>query len=373
MTLSGNLGFVPLDEVLRLLTRAGNDGMVQITNTTASGRIFVAGKGISLATTLADFGLREHLASSGYISLDDLDSVENGTHSLGEFFTEGSEGLALLREMTVESIYQLDADDADFQVMKDQTTPFSSPTTFDLESILSDSRDRRDEWSKVRKTIDDLDATLRIQRDLGRDSVELNKESWRLVAEIGGGASVTELARNLGTTEFAVAKVAAAMVGSGLVSLEPDESTSYRPSEPTGYVPVESVSYQEPERQQEVTPSYLDPAASEELVEEPVSSPAAEAANESSWWEKSETEDSDAVAESTSEPASGMVIDDDEAGTGKVSIDEPAGDVSTEDDTEAFLEKVFSDLGEEHDTTEDGHGLMRRRRMGSILRELGED
>ncbi|HEY5890345.1 MAG TPA: DUF4388 domain-containing protein, partial [Acidimicrobiia bacterium] len=227
MTLSGNLGFVPLDEVLRLLTRAGNDGMVQITNSTSSGRIFVAGKGISLATTLADFGLKEHLASSGYISIDDLDAVENGTHSLGEYFTEGTEGLALIREMTVESIYRLDADDADFQVIKDAMTPFSSPVAFDLESILSDSRDRREEWAKVSETIDDLESTLRIQRNLGLDSVELDKDSWRLVAEIGGGASVTELARSLGTTEFAVAKVAAAMVRNGLVSIEPGEDSSF--------------------------------------------------------------------------------------------------------------------------------------------------
>ncbi|HEY5889718.1 MAG TPA: hypothetical protein VIW94_03315, partial [Acidimicrobiia bacterium] len=142
------------------------------------------------------------------------------------------------------------------------------------------------------------------------------------------------------------------------------ERYSYDTPEPRSYSETEI---------QEATPSYLDPSASEEVEETAVASPAGEAVNESSWWEKSESEESDAAAEDTSAPVAGLVIDDDEAGTGKVSIDDPSSDASSDDDTEAFLEKVFSDLGEEPATTEDGHGLMRRRRMGSILRELGED
>ncbi len=40
---------------------------------------------------------------------------------------------------------------------------------------------------------------------------------------------------------------------------------------------------------------------------------------------------------------------------------------TVEDDTEAFLEKVFSELGSEteHDEEEDGYGLLRRRGLGN--------
>lgn len=367
MTLSGNLGFVPLDEVLRLLTRAGNDGMVQITNTSASGRIFVAGKGVSLATTMADFGLKEHLASSGYIAHDDLEAVEEGSRGLGEFFTEGSEGLALLREMTVESIYQLDADDADFQVVKDQTSPFASPVAFDLESVLSDSLDRRDQWQKVSKTVTDLDATVRMNRELDRDSVELKKDSWRLIAALGSGTSVRELARSLGTTEFSVARVAADLIGSGLVSIEKVEQTAYHPAEPVHVESVEPVAHQETEYDNHIEPGYLTPEAT---VDEPVVEQAeasvevAEAVHEKSWWDEPEAEVEETVAEVTE------IV---QADAPPISVEESAGVVTTDDDTEAFLEKVFSDLGDESESGDDGHGLMRRRRMGSILRELGED
>ncbi|MGH8948480.1 MAG: hypothetical protein ACRDXF_06420, partial [Acidimicrobiia bacterium] len=46
-----------------------------------------------------------------------------------------------------------------------------------------------------------------------------------------------------------------------------------------------------------------------------------------------------------------------------------------EEDTEAFLEKVFSQLevNGKVDVEEEGHGLLRRRRMGSVLKEIDED
>ncbi len=59
--------------------------------------------------------------------------------------------------------------------------------------------------------------------------------------------------------------------------------------------------------------------------------------------------------------------------------DEEPGDV--EEDTEAFLEKVFSELGSseaeedsgsEESEPEEGYGLLRRRRMGS-LRDFSSD
>jgi anion-transporting ArsA/GET3 family ATPase len=55
---------------------------------------------------------------------------------------------------------------------------------------------------------------------------------------------------------------------------------------------------------------------------------------------------------------------------------EPAADFEdVEEDTEAFLEKVFSQLevNGQPEVEEEGHGLLRRRRMGSVLKEIEED
>lgn len=363
MTLSGNLGFVPLDEVLRLLARSGNDGMVQITNSNASGRVFVTGKGISLATTLGDYGLKDHLISSGYISDEDANKVESGSAGFGEFFGEGTEGLKLLREITVESIHQLDSDDADFQVVKDETSPFASPKPFDLEGILEESRDRAARWEQVSKVIPDLDAVLRINRQLDRETVEMNKDSWRIVSEIGSGTSVRDLSGRLGTTDFAVAKVAAEMTKDKLLYVD-DSAPGYGES---SYV------------------AHIAAAVAEDSVEK------TDAAHDKSWWDEPESEEVGSVSDDgfasvlSAEEASAEITDSDFESIDQVdestrdespvTIDEETDNSVDGDseDTEAFLEQVFSELGPEAEESDGGHGLMRRRRMGSILRELGED
>jgi hypothetical protein len=331
MTLSGNLGFVPLDEVLRLLARSGNVGVVEITNGTISGRIFVAGDGIGLATTLDDLDLRDHMVSSGFLQPEDAASRP------GDTVPYNDDLVALVREMTVESIYRMDGDDADFQVVSDARSPYASPEPFDLERILDDSRKRAGQWEKVMARVPDLEATLRMSRSLPSESVELDRESWRLMSEIGSGASVKDLAARLGTTDFAVASVAASMVENDLLVAESS-------------APVEDVA---------VAPVYED---------EPVSPVESEVDPDRSWWDEPENQPIATASE-------------DQSGTDAPSADYEAVTEETEDetapsddveDTEAFLEKVFSDVASDN-SDEDGHGLMRRRRMGSILRELGEE
>lgn len=55
--------------------------------------------------------------------------------------------------------------------------------------------------------------------------------------------------------------------------------------------------------------------------------------------------------------------------------DDEAESQRVEEDTEAFLEKVFSqlDVDSPADIEEEGHGLLRRRRMGSVLKDIDED
>ena len=333
MTLSGNLGFVPLDEVLRLLTRAGNAGVVEITNRETRGRIFVTGAGIGLATTFNDHDLKDHLISSGYLSAADAASSAGGRAPFNE------ELVGLVREMTVESIYRMDGDDADFQVVRDATSPYASPEPFDLERILDDSRKRAEQWESVTKRISDLDATMKLNRSLSAESVELDRASWRLLSEIGSGASVKDLAARLGTTRYAVASVAATMVDNELLVVG------------DGAV--------------EIAPVHDEPV---EHPAGPVSAPVDETEidPDRSWWDEPESEQpTDAVVE---DPAEQLVAAD----TEESEEDAEADSADDAEDTDAFLEKVFSEVSTEP-SEEDGHGLMRRRRMGSILRELGEE
>jgi len=333
MTLSGNLGFVPLDEVLRLLARSRNVGVVEITSGNTSGRIFVAGEGIGLATTLDDLDLRDHLISSGYLKPEDAATRPEDTVPFNDDL------IALVREMTVESLYRMDADEADFQVISDAKSPYASPEPFDLERMLDDSRKRAEQWEKVTTRVSDLESTLRMNRSLTRETVELDRESWRLMSEIGSGASVKDLAARLGTTDFAVASVAASMVDNDLLVAD-------------SHAPIE------------------DEVVAAVYEDEPVSPVESKIEPDRSWWDEPETEP---VSTAVSEDHGGVEVpaaESDDIGTeGTADASEPSEDA---EDTEAFLEKVFSEVVSEP-AEEDGHGLMRRRRMGSILRELGEE
>ena len=54
-------------------------------------------------------------------------------------------------------------------------------------------------------------------------------------------------------------------------------------------------------------------------------------------------------------------------------IEAEEGFQDVEDDTEAFLEKVFSELEPEDEPESEGHGLLRRRRLGTMIPDASND
>ena len=408
MALSGNLGFVPLDEVLRLLTRADQQGSVDVWGQDVRGRIFINKKGVALATTCDDKELRRHLVNSGYVDDAALGSIDSGSSTLAPFAEKEASIVDLLREMTVESLYQMSRNGSSFEVTESATSPYASPRAFELEAVLEESRRRAHEWSDVYKVISDLDAVIRLNRDLGeQDSVKIGRDAWRLLCEMGSGASVRLIAERLGTTDFWTARVAANLSEQHLLVFS--ESIAEEPwIEPIAEEPAPVAE----------EPAPVDEAVAEaeaEVSEEPdVEVPAAESnANDESWWVEpgAETDDApadeaatDSDAESQPEPAQrdsrfgqfAAKVESEEGGQGlelgyqssafadpaAEAAEEPAADAAyeapadleaVEEDTEAFLEKVFSQLESNGQPEEEGHGLLRRRRLGSVLKEVTED
>lgn len=349
MSLSGNLGFVSLDEVLRLLSRSKQRGAVDVRGVNTRGRIFVDRGFVVLATMLTDEQLRQHLAKSGLTDVEDPAVT------------------TLLREMTVETIYMLGLHGESFEVIEDEASPHPNPTPFELEELLVDARQRLSDWAEVSGVVTDLDAVIRLRRDLGeRDRVTIEKDSWRLLSEMGHGASVRMLAEELGTTEFWTARVAAGMIEEGLFALEPTEATgSPAPVwEEPAPARVEPVSREETTDSSPVVtedqPIY--PSAEEgddrgQVFEEPAEETHSPIASDDAQTESTRQPDPDQSW--WSEPEREPVAEDDD------STDE------VEEDTEAFLEKVFSEL-EPTEPTDEGFGLLRRRRMGA-LRDFSND
>ena len=408
MALSGNLGFVPLDEVLRLLTRADQQGAVDVWGQDIRGRIFISKKGVSLATTCDDKELRRHLVNSGYVDDAALASIDSGSTTLAPLAEKEAPIVDLLREMTVESLYQMSRNGSSFEVTESATSPYSSPRAFELEAVLEESRRRAHEWSDVNKVISDLDAVIRMNRDLGeQDSVKIGRDAWRLLCEMGSGASVRLIAERLGTTDFWTARVAANLCEQHLLVFA--ESIAEEPAEEPWVEPItEAIDDAAPA--DEAAP--VDEAASSE-VPEIEATVAEEQANDGSWWVEPDSEetddapaaDADADADAQPEPATrdsrfgqfaAKAESTEDGGTGldlgyqsnafaeptpetaeeaapEATYESPADLGAVEEDTEAFLEKVFSQLESNGQPEEEGHGLLRRRRLGSVLKEVTED
>ena len=290
MALSGNLGFVPLDEVLRLLTRSDQQGSVDVWGQDVRGRIFVNKKGIGLATTCDDKELRRHLVNSGYVDEAFLVSVDSGSATLAPLAEKEASIVDLLREMTVESLFQMTSKGSSFEVTESATSPYASPRAFELEAVLEESRRRSHEWAEVQKVISDLDGIIRMNRDLGeQDSVKIGRDAWRLLCEMGSGASVRSIAERLGTTDFWTAKVAAGLSEQHLLVFA--ESIAEEP----WVAPIT-----------EEASSVEDAEATEEVDQpEPVAERVVEKVTDESWWvepEADEAEDTTPEADTESEP-----------------------------------------------------------------------
>jgi hypothetical protein len=215
---------------------------------------------------------------------------------------------------------------------------------------------------------------------------------------------VSVIAERLGTTEFWIAKVAAELAERELLLLSDDSAEDgvarTEPIPSVSAFPTEQVG---PDQSWWVEPEFEAPETAPESSQA-FPAPAAEATVTQSDGPSSEEEGKESrfghfVRSARAESA--FAADDETAAppaveTAAPDVETAAPDVETghqgplqespaletepepesvEEDTEAFLEKVFSQLDSngQADVEEEGHGLLRRRRMGSVLKEIDED
>ena len=329
MPLSGNLGFVPLDEVLRLLVRADQTGSVEVRGDSVSGRIFVAKEGITIATVMDDQDLRQQLINSSLIDDTFLQRLESDQTDFASLVDKESGLIDVLREITIESIYQMSQHGSFFEVRKDASSPYGAPEPFQLEGILDDVDRRGGEWAEVASVVSDPESIIKMNRDLGnRSEITISSDAWKLLSELEKDCSVSTMASRLGRTLFWTARLAAEMAANDLLVIanQPPDGQAERTEDELS-VPTGEASAVEVDAHKEG----VDPAKT--------------------WWVDSEA--------STPEEASALA---------EKSVDLYA-DIydEIEEDAEAFLEKVFSELDSQEAPDAEDHGLGRRRVLGPML------
>ena len=335
MSLTGNLDVFPLEEVLRLLARSRKTGCLRVDGLGFQGRVFMANGALTLAMTGSDEEFRRQLVASGLVTATDLRQVEAGSATLAEVATTGITDF--VREQIVESLYRIRKPGTGaFDFVIDLMPRYPTGQTFDVEVAIAEADRRANEWADIEAVVPDLDAAYHMAPEIPEgEEVTLTSPAWRILASLGGGATVRQIAAALGSTEFRAARDLAELVRRHLV-------------EPVTAVAEETAPEPTVAPQDESWFSVAETPAVEEPAAEPTPRAAAGDATEG-WWDTQTPEE----AAPASEPGS---------------------------DSDRFLESVFSQLDTDTDTEESpsgdeaeeggfNMGLLRRRRMGAALRD----
>ena len=380
MALTGNIEVFPLPEVLRLLARSGKNGCLRIDAAGVDGRIYLHEGALSLATVATDLELADQLTSSGVVVRSRVESHD--TIDLQDAIAPGrtsDELTDLIREHVVESLYRIRRPgNGTFEFLVDAESRFRTGQSFDAEQIVVEADRRAADWSDIEQTIADMHLPVRMVRELREPEVSVNAPTWRVLASLEGGSSIADIARLLGTTEFRAAREVASLIRSSLIepighTTQPQTPAEEEPSAGSWFsAPSDAPAY--PAEAVEVAERESEP--DEEGVGSP--SPWATAPAESQpsqewtdpWSRPSEAEqETPPPAEETSaEPAQGR------GGWWAEAME--ATDEIADVDTDEFLESVFSQAegGSQETEEESGFsmGLLRRRRMGPVARDVTE-
>lgn len=396
MALTGNIEVFPLPEVLRLLARSGKNGCLRIETSGVDGRIYLHEGALSLATASSDVDFLDQAIASGII---DPSRIEGRDHvSLPDALLESrtaDEFSDFVREHVVESLYRIrKPGGGTFEFLVDAGSRFDTGQAFDTEQVVAEADRRAADWADIEQTISDMDLAVRMVRELRDAEVTVNAPTWRVLSSLEGGSSVTEIARMLGTTKFRAAREVAQLMRKSLIEVVPAPVTIAHtaPSEgrwfnePIVEPPVEAEPADAPVEAAltDDTPDWaigIETPASEPAPSPWASEPAPAAEPSDAWSADPWSPESESPAgSSTEDESAGTENDEGEVGptsaAGRGGWWAEAMGVSDdlEVDTDEFLESVFSEA-EGHGEAEEAEsgfsmGLLRRRRMGPVSRDI---
>lgn len=371
MALTGNIEVFPLPEVLRLLARSGRDGCLLVASGTVDGRIYISEGSLSLATLSTDAEFVAQVASSGVVEREVVEGRDPVNLIEGLVAGRNPADLTeIVREHVIEALYRIRRPESGtFEFLVDAKSRFHTGQAFDIDQVVAEADRRAVDWADIEQTISDMHLPVRMVRELRQDEVTVNAPTWRVLASLEGGSTVAEIARHLGTTEFRAAREVASLIRSSLIEpvytpvVQPNEPSvgTWFAQSPTVEEDVPATESQDAETSDDLwtTSPSVDPVA----ISDPVESP----------WSGSPSDEwsSAPAAPIPSADAVDAVGDRSQRGWWAEAMGE--ADTLDEVDTDEFLESVFS-AAESESESESGFsmGLLRRRRMGPVTRDMSD-
>lgn len=240
MALRGNLQDFSLPDVFQLVTLSGKTGVLRIRRSGATGSVWFRGGEVFFAESdWQSEPLGERLVTAGRITPSALSRAlevqRQEPHSgrrLGEILI--AEGYvsdkvleAFVQEQIQDTIFDLfrwAEGDFDFELLEEAPAE-DIGLSVSIENIVMEGSRRLEEWNRIKKKIPSTDIVFKMATAPGEGTfdISLKPTEWNLLLTVDGTRSVAELARELGRTDFEVARVIYGLFSAGLLEVATDD------------------------------------------------------------------------------------------------------------------------------------------------------
>jgi hypothetical protein len=222
MALSGTLDSFPLPEVLRLLGRSGQTGVLLVKADDQEMRAYLAAGRLLFACAGDERAVKTRLVGAGLLDREGWDKVSAGDASADEVLAEDVSALdydRAVRSLTVDGFVEvMRRRQGSFEFEEGVTTSIRLGTELSIDDTLDEVEDRLRAWNTIREIVPSMSARIHLAETLpdGMESVELTADEWGLLGYIASGTTVGRLASRTGESEFDAASKIAALVSRGL-------------------------------------------------------------------------------------------------------------------------------------------------------------
>lgn len=214
--LQGDLDAFSLEDVMRFLSSAHRTGVLRIEAVPYTGRVFFVDGFVTFATTRSGDG--SIAALRGFSTVPHRD--RRGRNP-GARWPRAARPLIV--QQVVEVLVRLQrAGNGRFWFIEGVETKAYGDEEIqriDVEEALAGAVERRAEWDTIKELVPDGTAEFAIRPRLPStvDEVTVDGSSWQVLAAVGDGASVQQVAERLKLFEFAAARLIAELVADGLL------------------------------------------------------------------------------------------------------------------------------------------------------------
>ena len=239
MALRGNLKDFSLPDVFQLVQLSGKTGVLRIVRSDIQGSIWFRDGDVFFAqSNWRHELLGERLVSAQRITPAalkralEIHDAEGGSRRLGEILV--SEGY--ITQQVLESFVQEQIEDTIFDIMRWDEGDFDFETlpevahediglSVSVENIVMEGSRRLEEWNRIKKKVPSADMVFKMATAPGEGTFEISLKpvEWNLLLLIDGTRSVRDLALEIRSTDFEVARVIYGLFSAGLLEVPSEE------------------------------------------------------------------------------------------------------------------------------------------------------